>query len=473
MSAPRRIGPALPLQVWLTVSHLVVLALPVTVLVGSGALAHELRQQTREDLEVQASLVGLSVAHEVERLREGRPDADVADAAHALGPMMAAVKETTLASIRIVDLDGVVVATSGDELGADLSNREEVANALAGAASEVERPRTAPRRGSLDSKSRFAKVRLFHAQPIEVDDRVVGAVVLARTPREEVQALYQLVPPWGVLLAVAITVALAATSGAILSRSMRALADTAHRVADQPGSSLDALGPPSASHVREVADLATAFARTAARLQARLAYIGEFASNVAHEFRTPITTLRGTVELLRDDDAMPGEQRTRFLDNALAELLRLDRLVGGLLSLARAEERGAAAPVALADLLDRARDRATVEAVPATIVGDAAQLGAVVENLVENARRHGGPHVAVRGWAEGAWVGFDVVDDGPGIAPENLARVFDRFFTTARGAGGNGLGLALVRAIVEQHGGEVTVASAPGRTCFTVRLPAA
>lgn len=473
MTEPRRLGPALPLQVWLTVSHLVVLTLPVLVLVGSGALAHELRQQTREDLEVQAHLVGLSVAHELERARETDADARLTDAARALAPMMEAVKETTLASVRIVDADGIVVATSGDELGADLSNREEVMHALAGAASAVERPRPAPRRGDLDGPSRFAKVRLFHAQPIAVGARVEGAVVLARTPREEVQALYQLVPGWGVALAIAITVALAATSGAILSRSLRALADASHRVADDPGSRLDALSAPSRSHVREVADLATAFTRTAARLQERLGYIGEFASNVAHEFRTPLTTLRGTVELLRDDDAMPPAQRTRFLDNALAELLRLDRLVGGLLTLARAEERAARVPLDLGGLLDRARDRAAVVAVPATVLADAAQLGSVLDNLVDNARRHGGGRVEVTGWVDGDRAGFDVTDDGPGIAPENLPRVFDRFFTTARGAGGTGLGLALVRAIVTAHGGEVSVESAPGRTRFRVDLPRA
>jgi signal transduction histidine kinase len=68
--------------------------------------------------------------------------------------------------------------------------------------------------------------------------------------------------------------------------------------------------------------------------------------------------------------------------------------------------------------------------------------------------------------------GFDVIDDGPGISPANLPRIFDRFFTTDRSEG-TGLGLALVKAICEAHGGSVTVQSAPGRTVFSVRLPAA
>ena len=85
----------------------------------------------------------------------------------------------------------------------------------------------------------------------------------------------------------------------------------------------------------------------------------------------------------------------------------------------------------------------------------------------------GGPEAAPGegpGAGEG-WTGFRVIDDGRGISEANLPRVFDRFFTTDRGAGGTGLGLALVRAIAVRHGGEVTVDSRPGRTVFTVRLP--
>ena len=96
----------------------------------------------------------------------------------------------------------------------------------------------------------------------------------------------------------------------------------------------------------------------------------------------------------------------------------------------------------------------------------------MIGNLVENARVHGGRDVWVRAWRSEGVCGFDVEDDGPGITPANLPRVFDRFFTTRRGSGGTGLGLALVRAVVTSHGGEVTVSSEPRRTVFRVRLPA-
>ena len=75
------------------------------------------------------------------------------------------------------------------------------------------------------------------------------------------------------------------------------------------------------------------------------------------------------------------------------------------------------------------------------------------------------------GWTEGPWTGVDVTDDGPGISPANLPKIFERFFTTDRERGGTGLGLALVRAVAEAHGGKVEVESRPGHTRFRITLP--
>jgi signal transduction histidine kinase len=213
-----------------------------------------------------------------------------------------------------------------------------------------------------------------------------------------------------------------------------------------------------------------------ARLRERLAYISEFAGNVSHEFKTPVSSLRGTVELLRDDDEMPAAQRARFLDNALQDLDRLSRLVGGLLRLARAEEGGGRDRIALDDVIRAVRarhERLDVRGAGGTVVANREQLEAAIGNLVENAFRYGGPGVTVRAelWVEGDRTGVDILDDGPGISAANLPKVFDRFFTTDRAGGGTGLGLALVRAVCEAHGGTVEVESAPGRTRFRVALP--
>lgn len=467
-----RFLPVLRLHVWLVASHLVVFMLPVVALLATGALANDLRAQTREDLEHQAWLVARHVSLEAERTGQAVGDL-------GLSPFLKEAKGATLAGFRVVDGDGIVVASSGGGVGDDVSDDPEVETALAGAVGTDVRPRPQGRssRQPLSSTSRRAEVRIFVATPVTRHGDVVGAVLLSRTPREELQALWQMAPRlWSGLAAALVgTVALAFAAGRILSRSLEALAGASERIA-VGGDAEPELARAAGSHVAEARALGAAMAGMRARLRDRLNYIAEFAGNVSHEFKTPVSALRGTVELLRDDDAMPPEQRARFLDNALQDLDRLSRLVSGLLRLARAEEGGARVPVPLADVLAAVRGRheaLVVSGVPDTVLGSREQLEAAVGNLVENALRHGGAGVTVRaeGWTDGPWTGVDVIDDGPGISAANLPRVFDRFFTTDRAAGGTGLGLALVRAVAEAHGGRAEVESAPGRTRFRLVLP--
>lgn len=466
--------PVARLHVWLVLSHLVVFALPVVALIGTGALANDLRMQTREDVEHQAWLMARHVSLEL-----ARTDAPLADL--DLSPLLRDAKAATLAGFRVVDARGVVVASSGEGLGEDVSDDAEVAEALAGSPAAAVRPREGgrSREQSLSGPSRRAGVRVFVAVPVLDGDAVAGAVLLSRTPREELQTLWQMAPRLsvGVLLALAGTVGLAFAAGRALSRALEGLASASERIAAGGDAPIPELDRAARSHVAEARALGAAMGGMRARLRERLRYIAEFAGNVSHEFKTPVSTLRGTVELLRDDDAMPPEQRARFLDNALADLDRLSRLVGGLLRLARAEEGGARAPLPLDEVLAAVRarhERLVVAGRAGTVEGSREQLEAAVGNLVENALRHGGPDVSVRaeGWRDGPWTGIDVVDDGPGISPANLPRVFDRFFTTDRANGGTGLGLALVRAVCEAHGGHVEAESQPGRTRFRVVLPA-
>lgn len=464
----------LPLQTWLALSHLLVLALPMLVVLGTGALASDLRNQTRWDLEHQGAILALHAAERVRTARQGDPGAGLAAIADALSATLRQTKGATLAGIRATDADGIVVATSGSTIGEDLSGDPEVAVALAGQPGVVVRPRPDPKALSLASESRRARVRLFVAVPVVVDGEVLGALVLSRTPREELQALYHMAPDgllWGAAGALAFTLLVALVAGWVLTRSLKLLARGADQVADGGFDGLALLEDPSGSHVAEVASVSAAVTTMATRLRERLGYIAEFASNVSHEFKTPLSTLRGTVELLGDDDDMPAEQRARFLANATGEIDRLERLVSGLLALARAEERTGRRAVDLGQIATIVAARHPgVRLVPwdpaPTVRGSPDQLEVLLENLVANACRHAADGVELRVVPEG----FQVEDDGPGISEANLPRVFDRFFTTDRAGGGTGLGLALVRAIAEGHGGRVTVDSRPGRTVFTVSL---
>ncbi len=475
--------PRLPLRVWLLGSHTLVLLLPLAVLVGTGALADDLRAQTHTTLRHQAALLSLFVARDLDALRTTHPDASLSQLA-ALDPdldgLLRTARESTLAGIRLVDHRGIVVASSGTEHGDDLSDRPEVAAALAGAeALEVRARPPQSARQPLGSVSRRARVRLFLAAPLRLDGRTVGAVLLSRTPREEVQALVQLVPWWVAALPFVLTAGIALLAGWGFSRSLIRLEHAAHALTDRPADGLSALtkalDAPQGSRVAEVHGLAEAFRTMATRLQDRLDYISEFAGNVSHEFRTPIATLRGTTELLRDDPDMDASQRERFLDNAHAELARMERLVAGLLALARADAGIRRQPVDLDRLVRDAvegRDAVTVTGTGGRVEGDPIALRTIVDNLLDNAATHGAPPIQAVLSSDDACVRLRIVDHGAGIAEADRPRVFDRWFTTRRGEGGTGIGLALVRALAQAHGGDVGVDSVPGRTVFTVDLPA-
>lgn len=473
--------PELSLRTWLLYSHLLVLLLPVAALIGTGALAMDLIDQTRAELEHQADVLAVFVG---DIAREQGEPRSLEPLAERVDPLLVDIRSRTLASVRLLDERGRVIASSssaGDHV--DLSDDPEVAAALAGETGVAVRERPpASADQSLDSESRRARVRLFVAEPVLAPSgEVIGVVLMSRTPREELQALYQMSPrlAWGLLVALIVTIGLAVFAGRLGTRSLARLADAARRLTHGSGSESTAVLRSAGSHVDEVRELATAVAAMADQLAARVTYINEFAGNVAHEFRTPIATLRGTAELLRDDEAMPAEQRQRFLDNALDELDRLERLVAGLLELARAERAHEGTQLDLTTLLKPLPQRwpeITLELAdaPMCVDGSEAQLASVLDNLIDNAYQHGGETVRVQVRAliddERGEVGFEVADEGPGISAANQDKVLERFFTTNREGGGTGLGLAIVRRIVETHGGRLELESRPGDTRFRVWL---
>ena len=227
-----------------------------------------------------------------------------------------------------------------------------------------------------------------------------------------------------------------------------------------------------------------AIAHMAEVLETRAEYISTFASGVSHEFKTPLTSIRGAVELLRDHLVeMTPEERNRFLDNLEQDADRLDRLVNRLTDLARADVvRPGAGITPLAPVLSALAERFRHHGVDLKLTsdGDLADvamerevLESILINLLDNARLHGGPRVqiAAKHSDRPDLISVTITDNGAGISAGNARRIFDRFFTTARDRGGSGLGLSIVRTLVEGHGGTISVESEPGRTTFEVRLP--
>ena len=227
----------------------------------------------------------------------------------------------------------------------------------------------------------------------------------------------------------------------------------------------------------------------------------DFVANVSHELRSPLTAVLGFIETLRGPAREDSEARDRFLGIMEEQALRMNRLVGDLLSLSRVESEERVRPAGEVNLRDvisgvlttlrpQAEEQGSQMTLEAgegdyQIRGDRDQLTQVFTNLTENALKYGGPGRAVtvrletgegRGSMRGPVVRAMVVDRGEGIDPLHLPRLTERFYRVdshrSREMGGTGLGLAIVKHIVNRHRGRLRISSEKGKgSTFTVVLP--
>ena len=219
----------------------------------------------------------------------------------------------------------------------------------------------------------------------------------------------------------------------------------------------------------------------------------QFIADVSHELRTPLTVLRGSLEVALEEDRSAEEYR-EAIGSALLEVRHLTRISQNLLFLTRGEsgrvtlsfanlDLGRFASDTVRDLAPAAADRqmeleASTPKVPVYVFADSGRMQQVLHNLIENALQYSdaGGRIQVRVAAAPGEALLSVSDTGVGIPADDLPYVFERFFRSKRSRranpGGSGLGLSIVRWIVEAHKGRVTAESAPGRgSTFTVRLP--
>jgi signal transduction histidine kinase len=289
------------------------------------------------------------------------------------------------------------------------------------------------------------------------------------------------------LLTAFLTVFVGALAWVIAGRALRPVEAIRTEVLAISGETMDRRVPVPAGR-DEVRRLAETMNEMLDRLEASSARQREFVSDASHELRSPVASMRTDLEVaLRDPDSADW---TALAQRLLAEDQRLGALVDDLLALARLEEGqldAARVPVDVDELVlsDVAGRHGPIRFDTSGVSGgradgSARQLAQVVHNLLDNAARHANHRVEVGVRTEGEQVVLIVEDDGPGIAEADRERVFDRFTRLdagrARDEGGSGLGLAVVKRIVLEHGGTVCVENGafPGAGAnFVVRLPKA
>ncbi|HVL97665.1 MAG TPA: HAMP domain-containing sensor histidine kinase [Egibacteraceae bacterium] len=318
----------------------------------------------------------------------------------------------------------------------------------------------------------------YVAVPVRVGDNTAGVYVAARfkaLEEAEVDEALRALAFVGVV-ALVVASALAAWIATRILRRVSEATEVAHRISE---TDLSQRLPADGSD--ELAVLATTLNGMLGRLQEAFESQRRFIDDVGHELRTPLTIVQGHLEQLEDDP----QEREETLRLVMDELHRMGRLVGELLVLARAE-RPDFLDLDLVDLAEvteelcgkapaLGRRRWEVDGLAqGRIVADRQRVTQAVMQLAENAVRQTGPDDAI---AIGSALAGDVAriwvrDTGPGIPPEEQPHLFERFRTGGRSKGGSGLGLSIVRAIAEAHGGRVEVRSRVGAgATFTLALP--
>ena len=336
-----------------------------------------------------------------------------------------------------------------------------------------------PRRGDLDA----GETRLrYVAVPVIVEDRRRGTFVVTVDLSGEEEEVYDaLRVTAGVSLAVLLLVAIVAwlVAGRLL-RPVRELTETAQGISES-----DLTRRIEVSGNDELTDLARTFNRMLDRLEAAFATQRGFVSDAGHELRTPITIIRGHLELLDEDP----EERAATIALVTDELDRMSRFVDDLLTLAKAERgdflrlEDVDLDVLTQELMAKAsglahRDWRLEHLGVGRLRADRQRLTQAMMNLAANAAQHTdeGDPIRLGSDLRDGRARLWVADEGPGIPAADQDRVFERFARAGGGrrrSDGAGLGLAIVRAIAEAHGGDVSLRSEPGHgATFTIEIPA-
>jgi len=346
-----------------------------------------------------------------------------------------------------------------------------------------------PRRMTLETSG--ARLRVI-SLPIPLGNRIIGIIEVAANMASTADALD--VIRRALLFGSLLALLLAAVGGNILARAalgpIKAITETAQQITGTEDLSQRI---PVTMPGDELGELTETINDMLGRLDEAFNAQQRLVADVSHELRTPLTTIQGNLDLLRrgaaDDPTMRGEALAAIED----QTSRMRRLVADLLLLAQADaglklhRQPVELDTLLLDIYRQAQVMARNTGVTvrlgaedqAIVEGDADRLRQLLLNLTDNAIKYtpAGGEVTLTLHRDDGWVAVSVEDTGVGIAAEDLPHIFERFYRADRSRtrpGGSGLGLSIAHWIAQAHGGELTVASEPGRgSTFTLHLPQA
>ncbi|WP_020393743.1 HAMP domain-containing sensor histidine kinase [Thiolinea disciformis] len=415
-------------------------------------------------------------------LSQPLPDPYALKVGKAMQSVIQNTQQVTLVGVRILDMNGLVVG-GREENRLSMAHIPEIKQALSGYyASTIRQRRSDEPSPPLYSISRGTNIRVFTAFPIMEGQRLQGVIYLSRTPKNILKHLYtvqdKLYMVTALLLAIAIFLVVFVSSS--ISRPIRELIHQTQLVAKGEQTKIAPIKHPV---TYEIAQLSDSFASMSHTLAERSDYIRRFATHVSHEFKTPLTSMQGALELLQEHfDAMTPERRQHFLDNLLSDTQRLKNLVNRLLELARADALEPSTqttpwPDFLQTVKNRYQERGLslelLESpnVELAIAPDA--LETVLCNLFDNSLSHGATKVVIRGQPIHHQLQLQVHDNGEGISAANRERIFTPFFTTRRNTGGTGLGLEISLSLLKAYNGHIQLGSATEGAEFLLHLPLA
>lgn len=398
--------------------------------------------------------------------------------------ILLSTQKVTLAGMRILDDQGLVVA-GRSEINMSLAHVPEVQKALKGEYASVLRERISDEPPpSIASLSRGTGIRVFTAFPIIDQGKVYGVVYLSRTPQNILKHLYSIKEKVIVLSLVllGLTGLIVLFISSRLSRPIRELIEQTQKVTSGESETVEVLKQPG---TYELSKLSNSFAKMSQTLHERSQYIQQFASHVSHEFKTPLTSMQGSLELLQEHgDDMPKEQYQRFIDNLQDDTERLKRLVNRLLEQARADSlRGSAESTNVLECMKAIESRYADEELEfsyseadldhTVAIGNSA-LQSVMSNLIDNSLQHGSTKIEIASKSANQRISFSFHDNGKGISAANSKKIFTPFFTTKRETGGTGLGLGIIEAILKASNGTIknqdVTASGKGGAKFVIEL---